>query len=252
MQRWAALLTGFGRRVMSEVAYVAALKREVAPLIKNWRRTQTAYSGRNFEFFENGGTVLVCGGIGAEAARRATEAVIKLHQPKEVVSVGFVGALDPDLRVGAILEPATVVDARDGSRVQTEHGFGILVSFSSVAGSGQKEKLARSYNAQTVDMEAASVARGAQAHGLHFRALKAVSDELQFPMIPMDRFIDADGQFRTAGFALYASLRPTLWMTVVRMAHNSAIASRALCARLQNEIEASTQSFAAESIARKQ
>jgi len=234
------------------VAYVAALKREVAPLIKGWQRTQTTYSGRNFEFFENGGTVLVCGGIGAEAARRATEAVIQLHHPKEVVSVGFVGALDPNLRVGDVFEPAIVVDARDGRRVAANHGIGVLVSVSSVADSEQKGKLAGAYQAQTVDMEAASVARGGQAHGLRFRALKAVSDELRFPMIPMDRFVDSEGQFRTASFALFAALRPAIWPTVVRLARNSALASHALCARLQTEIEASRRSFEAPRIVPKQ
>ena len=236
---------------MSEVAYVAALKREVAPLIKDWRRTQTAYSGRNFEFFQNGGTVLVCGGIGAEAARRATEAVINLHQPNEVVSVGFVGALDPNLRVGDISEPAMIVDARDGSRVQTERGSGTLVSFSSVAAAGQKKKLARAYSAQTVDMEAASVARAAQAHGLHFRALKAVSDELQFSMLPMDHFIDADGQFRAGRLALFVALRPVTWATLIRLARNSSIASRALCERLQSEIGIRKHDGQASAVARK-
>jgi adenosylhomocysteine nucleosidase len=237
---------------MFKVAYVAALKREVAPLIKSWRRTEATYSGRNFEFFENGGTVLVCGGIGPEAARRATEAVINLRKPEEVVSIGFVGALDPHLGVGDVCEPATVVDARDGSRVQTEGGSGTLVSFSSVAAAVQKEKLARAYNAQTVDMEAASVARGAQAHGLHFRALKVVSDELQFPMLPMDRFVDADGRFRTARFALFAAFRPATWVTVIRLARNSGAASLVLCERLRSEIKSAQEKGEASAMARKQ
>jgi len=237
---------------MSEVAYVAALKREVAPLIKDWHCIRTAYSGRNFEFFENGCTVLVCGGIGAEAARRATEAVINLHRPKEVVSIGFVGALDPDLQVGNIVEPATVIDARDGSRVTTDRGAGILVSFPSVAAGAQKQKLASAYDAQTVDMEAASVAQGTQAHGLHFRALKAVSDELEFPMISMDHFVDADGQFRSIKFALFSAFRPTTWTTVIRLVRNSFVASRALCERLESEIGSSKQSLDALSSARKQ
>jgi adenosylhomocysteine nucleosidase len=226
---------------MFEVAYIAALEREVAPLIRGWRRIQRAYTGRNFEFFENGDTVLVCGGIGSEAARRATEAVVALYQPKEVVSVGFVGALDPAMHVGDISEPAAVVDARDGSRRTTGRGLGVLVSFTSVAGAGQKEQLARAYNAQAVDMEAASVALGAQAHGLRFRAVKAVSDELKFAMPPMDRFVASDGSFRTASFTLYAALRPTLWPAAIRLARNSARASRALCDRLRQEIDPAWQ-----------
>jgi hypothetical protein len=44
----------------------------------------------------------------------------------------------------------------------------------------------------------------------------------------MDRFIAADGTFRTASFALYAAGRPFLWPKVLRLAQNSAKAARAL------------------------
>jgi adenosylhomocysteine nucleosidase len=119
--------------------------------------------------------------------------VIDIYQPKEVVSVGFAGALESSGRVGDVSEPETVVDARDGSRIQTGHGIGVLVSFGSVAAQQQKQKLAAAFGAQIVDMEAAAVAKGAQAHGISFRAIKVISDELEFSMIPMDHFIDAAG-----------------------------------------------------------
>ena len=74
------------------------------------------------------GVVLVCGGIGGESARRATEAVIALYQPDQCASVGLAGALDPKLKVGMIFSPRWVVDARDGSRTHTARGDGALVS----------------------------------------------------------------------------------------------------------------------------
>ena len=60
-----------------KVAMVAALEREVRPLIKHWHGVEREYEGRRFKFFENGDTVLICGGMGAEAARRATEARVE-------------------------------------------------------------------------------------------------------------------------------------------------------------------------------
>ena len=59
---------------MSRIAIVAALEREVRPLVKQWRMTEKQHDQRRFQFFENDRAVLVCGGIGGEAARRATEA----------------------------------------------------------------------------------------------------------------------------------------------------------------------------------
>jgi adenosylhomocysteine nucleosidase len=220
----------------AKVAIVAALEREVRPLVKRWRTTEREYQGRRFKFFDSGPTVLLCGGIGAEAARRATEAVIALYQPELVQSVGFAGALDPALKVGEIFSPSRVVDARDGSSVEMATGFGVLVSVATIAGTEEKAKLAKSYGAQAVDMEAASVARGAQARGLRFMAIKAISDESNFAMPPLDRFVDRDGHFCQTMFAASLATRPWLWSKFSQLARNSTKASKALCAELERYI----------------
>jgi len=220
---------------MPEVAVVAALKREVAPLVRHWRVADQEHSGRKFRFFESDNAVVVCGGMGFEAARRATEAIIALYEPSVVLSVGFAGALDEKLRVGDLLQPRYVVDARDGSRTDTGSGSGVLVSSPAVAGAEQKVKLAKSYCAQAVDMEAAAVAKGAAARGLRFAAVKAISDGVGFAMPPMDRFIAADGSFRAGRFAFYAASRPFIWPDVLALAQNSAKAARSLSVMLQSQ-----------------
>jgi adenosylhomocysteine nucleosidase len=212
-----------------KVAIVAALEREVKPLVRDWRVTRQQHDGRTFKFFENDRAVLVCGGMGAESARRATEAVIALYQPALVTSVGFAGALDRELKVGGLFSPRRVIDARDGSSVDTGIGAGVLVSSPAIADPAQKARLAASFGAQAVDMEAAAVARGAQARGVRFTALKAISDESSFPMPAMEGFIGPDGQFLTGKFARFAAVRPWLWVTVITLARNSSKASNSLC-----------------------
>jgi nucleoside phosphorylase len=221
---------------MPEVAIVAALEREVRPLVRDWKVAEREHAGKQFRFFESDRAVLVCGGIGPEAARRATEAVIALYRPARVLSAGFAGALTESLRVGEVIEPRRVVDARDGSRTDTGAGDGLLVSFSSVAGTEQKAKLASAYGAQAVDMEAAAVAKGAEARGLQFTAVKVISDELGFQMPPMERFVATDGSFQPGSFALYSAMRPWTWATVFHLARNSSLASRGLCAKLESMI----------------
>ena len=181
----------------AKVAIVAALEREVRPLIKQWRPVEREHDGRKYKFFENERAVLVCGGIGPEAARRATEAIINLYAPVLVQSAGFAGALDPTLKVGTVLTPICVIDAKDGSRIEAGVGYWVLVSVDQPASVKQKAKLAEAYWAHAVDMEAAAVARAAQAHDITFVGLKAISDEADFEMPPMERFIASDGQFRT-------------------------------------------------------
>lgn len=217
----------------AKVAIVAALEREVRLLIERWQVSEREHEGRKFKFFENDRVVLVCGGMGAEAARRACEAVIALYQPSVVVAAGFAGALQPQLSVGSTLTPRIVVDASDGSRTDTGEGSGVLVSLDSVASPERKAKLAKAYGAQAVDMEAAAVARGAEARGVHFRAIKVISDASDFAMPPMERFIHPNGQFQAASFVFYVALRPWLWGKVRELARNSARASTMLCQQLE-------------------
>jgi len=218
---------------MPEVAIVAALEREVSGIIRNCRRVVAEHQGREFVFFEDDKRVVVCGGIGDDGARRAAEAVIALYHPALVQSVGFAGALDTGFRVGEIFVPAVVIDARDGSRVEIEGGNGVLITFMSVADAEQKANLAQAYGAQAVDMEAASVAAAAGAHGIQFSAVKVISDELNFEMSETAGFIDSQGRFRGAAFAIYVALRPWLWRRVAALGRNSSKAARSLAEHLR-------------------
>jgi nucleoside phosphorylase len=221
---------------MPKIAIVAAMEREVSELIKDWARVQSEHQGRQFTFFEHDDIVCICGGIGMLAARRAAEAVIALYCPASIQSVGFSGALDTRLHVGDILTPALVLDARDGSRTPIEGGNGTLITFMEVANAAQKEKLGTAYAAQAVDMEAAAVASAAAVHGIAFSATKVISDEVDFKIPDSSRFITSDGRFRTAGFALFAAIRPWLWMQVAKLALNSRQAAHALALHLQQTI----------------
>jgi adenosylhomocysteine nucleosidase len=244
------------------IAIVAALEREVRPLVRKWRVRERDHDGRRFRFFEKDDAVVVCGGMGAEAARRAAEAVIALYQPEVIYSAGYAGALDPELKVGEVVEPRRVVDAGDGSSVslcrsphfsrkgRARNGapaelrsagqpraavptYG-LVSFGSVATPAQKARLRASFGAQAVDMEAAAVARSAQARGVGFAAVKVISEEADFVLPPVERFVDSEGRFLGARFVWFAALRPWLWPRVVRLARNSRRASRVLCEWLKD------------------
>jgi adenosylhomocysteine nucleosidase len=218
---------------MPRVGIVAALEREVSGLIKSFDRVEAEYQGRKFSFLEGSETVVVCGGIGVEAARRAAEALIALYRPGLLVSAGFAGALNRDLHVGDIFLPSEIVDARDGSRIQVEGGCGVLLTFIDVAGASQKQSLAHAYGAQAVDMEAAAVGAVAGTRGIMFRAIKVISDEWDFEMPDMARFIDAQGRFRTADFTLFVMVRPWLWVRIVKLAGNSGNAARVLSQHLK-------------------
>jgi adenosylhomocysteine nucleosidase len=233
------------------VAIVAALQREVRPLVRGWRVTEKDYDGRRFRFFEKDDEVVVCGGIGAEAARRAAEAVIAIYSPSLIYSAGFAGALEARLKVGDVIQPSQLINAADGSRVNLVGSDGILISFGSVATRGQKRKLHESFGAQLVDMEAAAVARAAEARGVEFAVVKAISDEVDFDFPSTERFVDSTGEFSEMRFALFAAFRPWLWPQIARLASNSNSAAKALCAWLENNAMQAASSPGARSTTQK-
>jgi adenosylhomocysteine nucleosidase len=211
-----------------KIAFVAALEREVKPLVRNWRIVERDHQGRRYRFFEDGQAVLVCAGMGAEAARRATAAVTSFYSPQIVWSIGFAGALDPSLKVGDSLRPQRVIDAGDSSATAIVGGHGTLVSYAAIASPQQKSRLFRAFAAQAVDMEAAAVARGARACDVDFAAYKVISDECNFEFPAVERFV-RDGQFRQGAFIAYVAIRPWLWSKVLKLATDSGKASDALC-----------------------
>jgi adenosylhomocysteine nucleosidase len=210
------------------------MEREVAPLVRGWSLRTIEHGGRRYRLFEDADTALICGGIGAECARRATEAVIREVNPTRVISIGFAGALDGSLRVGDVIEPQTVIHVADGVRTEIGSGTGILVTSAGVADAAQKARFAKAYAASAVDMEAGAVAQGALARGVEFGAVKAISDVAEFKLPALDRFVGADGSFRSAGFGFHVALRPWLWATTIALARNSSKASRSLCVALNS------------------
>ena len=218
------------------VAIVAALEREILPFVKGWPQASREWDGRTFRFWEQEGNAVVCGGVGAEAARRAAEAAINLYQPALLISAGFAGALDPALSVGDTLTPSHVIDARDGSRTIAERGEGILITFDTVADVEQKARFATAFGAHAIDMEAAAVGKAAEAHGIKFLACKVISDSSDTSLPPLTKFIGADGRFQTLRFVAHIAVRPWRWTAVMRLARDSAKAARALGVSLESSV----------------
>ena len=204
------------------------MEREIWPLVKDWPAVSKEYDGRSFKFFEKQLVALVCGGMGAEAARRATEAAIALYQPAIVISAGFAGGITPQFQTGHLLTPRHVIDATDGSRTDSGTGDGILVSFETVADTEQKAKFGDAFGAHAVDMEAAAVARAAEARGTKFLACKVISDTHDAHLPPIMRFVDSGGRFHAGSFVAHVAIRPWLWGGIIRLARNSTVAAKVL------------------------
>ncbi|HKW18967.1 MAG TPA: hypothetical protein VJO35_15775 [Terriglobales bacterium] len=231
-----------GTATRKRIAIIAALERELWPLIKSWRNSTFTYDGREFTAYETNYAVAMCGGIGAEYARAAAEAAIAKYSPEILISAGVAGATVPELHVADTVFPSVVVDTTDGSRhetaitraalASTPLARTVLASSESIASASLKRQLAKAYGAHVVDMEAAAVARAAQKHGLRFVAIKTISDEIDFDIPELGRFVRG-GKFATSRFIFYVILRPALWWKTLCLARNTQRASENLCAWLR-------------------
>ncbi len=186
--------------------------------------------------FHGPGCFAVCAGMGADAGRRAAEAALAEFRPELMISAGFAGALVEELHVGDVIRPAMIVDELSGARFETGGGRGTMISSPQVASRGRKRDLAERFGAQAVDMEGASLAQAAREHGVRFMAVKAISDELDFPLLDFSEFTDPAGQLQRSHVAAYALIRPRLWPRLLRLEANCRRASRELCRALEHLI----------------
>ena len=222
---------------MPGLLIIAALEREIAPLVRAWNRETLNTETNTIPAFRSAGAFAVCAGIGPAAAAAAARAGIAQERPEGVISTGFAGALEPGLEVGNLVRPDTILDARNGRSYETGQGKGTLLSADHVLGSDEKLKFAAHHHAQAVDMEAAAVAGIAKQHGVAFMAVKAISDEIGFPVPDFARFTSSDGKLEVGKLLSYASIRPAMWPVLFRLRRNTRQASLELCRELLHLIE---------------
>ncbi len=177
--------------------------------------------------------IVVGAGMGGERVTLAVRTALDAGPISMLVSAGLAGGCDPTLRAGSVLEAKTVVDALSGVRHETRQGTATLVTTHTVAGIKEKRRLFSAYGAAMVDMEAATVARLAEMHGLEFRAIKAISDAHDFELTSLSRFASPQGHFRTRAFALHTALRPRTWSHAMQLGRGSQLALRNLTAALK-------------------
>jgi adenosylhomocysteine nucleosidase len=175
--------------------------------------------------------------MGAERATVAVEAALATGEVGMLISTGLAGGCAAGVVAGAVMEAGLVVDATTGERFVTATGGDVvLATTQTIASVGEKARLAGSYGAMLVDMEAASVARMARAKGLGFRAIKGVSDGHDFELSSLAKFAGERGSFRSGAFALHTALRPWEWGKAMELGRGSAKALAGLGEALRNVI----------------
>lgn len=221
----------------TRVAVIAALPREIRLLTKGIS-PDTTLLDRGVHLYRLNGALILAAGMGAGRAAVAFESALATGALGIVISAGLAGSCSANLVPGSVAEASMVIDPRTGEHFRTASAGGstVLATTTTIASVGEKARLAASYSASMVDMEAATIARLAAAHGMPFRAIKGISDAHDFELASLSRFEGRHGQFRTAAFALHTALRPHHWRPAARLGRESNRALAALHEVLQKII----------------
>jgi adenosylhomocysteine nucleosidase len=218
---------------MKRIGIVAAMPGELKPLVSGWKKLDGnawtgAVAGRE--------CMAVAGGMGRDAATQACERIFAAGPVDALMSVGWAGALSCGVKPPDAYEVKEVVETQTDERFFTGQEQGLrLVTLDHVAGVKEKRRLAESYRAVLVDMEAATVARLAQVRDVTFLCCKGISDSSTDVLPDFSRFISAKGQMRMGAFLAHVAVRPRYWGNLARMGQNSQKAAVAL-GRLIEEV----------------
>ena len=116
-------------------------------------------------------------GVGRAAAEKTVRALLGAYRPRKLFAAGFAGALDPQLKVGDVVERDVVT--RD-EPAETP---------------AAKAQLAHETGARAVDMETSAIAAVCAEAGVPMRIVRAISDTAQAPLpIPFAESYDLAAQ----------------------------------------------------------
>jgi adenosylhomocysteine nucleosidase len=221
---------------MTRVAILAAFPAELKPLVRGWPHSIRAgihfWARRN----EEEEWIAACAGAGQPAVTRAFAALEDGGPIDLVFSIGWAGALRENLPAGSAYNVAGVIDIRTGERFRcdAESGSLWLVTSPRVADENEKLRLASTYKAALVDMEAAAIARLAAMRGIPFYAIKGISDSLHAKLPDFNQFIAPDGRMQTAKLIFHVLPRPWHWPALIQMGENSKKAARNIAETLHS------------------
>jgi adenosylhomocysteine nucleosidase len=148
------------------------------------RRISVKHSDHNLLLgkIENREVALIHTGVGAKNCNERLEILLHKTRPRIVVSSGFAGAINNQLRVGDLILAENFSDSQllaSASRTLRDYPPQAVRLFTSTAIIdlvAQRNEIARASRAAAVDMETGAIANVCQAHGVPLISLRIISD----------------------------------------------------------------------------
>jgi len=215
---------------MTRIGFITGLKKEATILCEN----------ANISISD-----IYCAGAKAGNAYHKAQLLVQ-NGCELLISFGVAGALDPTLKAGDLILPASVIN-KDGEVFETDFSrhqkmtshladeinffdgrlFGSEKLISSIP---EKKHLNQSFGAVAVDMESLGVAQAALEQGCPFLIVRTISDTAN-QNIPAATFraVDEEGNIQIAKVLKDLALRPADLPSLIKLAGNSQKAFASLC-----------------------
>jgi adenosylhomocysteine nucleosidase len=219
-------------QAMSTWLLISAEARELSGLLKRAANVE-ALDWAGIEFareveLPQGRWLLAANGPG----RGRAAAILETRRRVDgLMSVGFCGALDPELRIGDIVVSGEIPVTGNVGYVRGN----VLCLDRVVVKASEKRTLRQTTGADAVEMESAAVAAGAEDWGVPFCSVRVVSDTAQEDM-PLDfnDFRDSQGRFSRIRIAAAALRHPGVIAGLLRLERNCGTAAESLGEFLAN------------------
>jgi adenosylhomocysteine nucleosidase len=133
------------------------------------------------------GVAVIHTGVGRKTCRERMEVLLRRENFECLISAGFAGALEKDLRVGHLLvsENFSSRELLSSSKLDLADGTTFLGKLLTVPrmveSAADREGLNRKYGAAAVDMETEVIAELCTAHNLPMLSIRAISDTASEP-----------------------------------------------------------------------
>jgi nucleoside phosphorylase len=217
------------------VLILAPMRMELRPVVRALRAHRAVVGDTTVHQARVGRAEVSAALIGmgpAEAARRTAKLLDALPVDLVLVS-GIAGGLDPEMSIGDIVVPDTVVDGSSGRRFHSSP-LSNVVSSGTISTSHElildDERLAdlSANGVVALDMETAAVAEVCAARGCAWSAFRSISDR------PSDGLLDdavfgmlkPDGGANPWAVARFVVTRPWRIPHLVRLGRDSSLAAR--------------------------
>ncbi len=177
--------------------------------------------------------LLAANGAGPKLATQAVEVAIRSvtaghlssSRLEAIVSTGFCGGLDPELRESQIVVATEVLNLETQEKFATTPisgggtaPVGLIVTQDRIANSAEEKRQLRATGAIAIEMEAAAVAARAKRAGLPFACIKVVTDRADESFgFDVNRMRSEDGRIRRGKIGIYALAHPNVIPELLRL-----------------------------------